>query len=459
MSLKLYNTFSRKKEVFKPLKKGFVGLYTCGPTVYNYVHIGNLRTYIFEDVLRRTLEAHGYTVQHIMNVTDVDDKTIAASKHAKKDLSVFTKEYEKAFGDDSAKLNILAPTRPFVRATEHIPAMIMLIQKLLRKNYAYEKGGSVYFDISKFAPYGKLAHLDKKGLKAGARIDVDEYAKDAAQDFVLWKAAKAGEPSWPAPFGSGRPGWHIECSAMATAYLKQPFDIHAGGVDLIFPHHENEIAQSEAAYNKPFARYWLHGEHLLVDGEKMSKSLGNTYTLRDIEKKEFTPLSLRYLVLMAHYRTKLNFTWQSLKSAQQAYRELVEFTKELIAEKSAAPIKTAHSYASYEKKFFAALDDDLNTPKALAVLWQFIRAYHKAKTTYPNAAYALLLKCDAVLGLEFAEVTLLKIPLAIQQLAEKREQFRTEKKWQEADALRAKIEKMGWQILDTDAGSTLKPRM
>lgn len=457
MKLVFYNTLTRKKELFKPLKRGFVGLYTCGPTVYNYAHIGNLRTYIFEDVLRRTLEANGYKVRHIMNVTDVDDKTIAASKNAGKDLSVFTKEYEKAFGDDLAKLNILAPTRPFTRATEHIPDMMMLIQKLLHRRYAYEKEGSVYFDISKFAPYGKLAHLDKKGLKAGVRIDIDEYAKNAAQDFVLWKTKKDNEPSWPAPFGEGRPGWHIECSAMSSKYLRQPFDIHTGGIDLIFPHHENEIAQSEAATGKQFVRYWLHGEHLLVDSAKMSKSLGNTYTLRDIEEKGFSPIDFRYLTLGAHYRSKLNFTWQSLKGVQQACRELIEFTKELITEKSAAQNKTTKLYAPYEKKFFLAIADNLNMPRALAVLWQFIRAYHKAKIKHPNAAYTLLLKFDTVLGLELAKVTPSKIPPAIQQLAKKRERLRTEKKWQEADTLRAEIEKMGWQILDTDTGFVLKP--
>src|SRR3989344_5943968 len=313
VDIKLYNTLTRKKELFKPLKKGVVRMYTCGPTVYGYVHIGNFRSFIFEDILRRVLQTRSYKVKHIMNVTDVDDKTIIASQKAGKELGEFTKFYEKTFEEDLKKLNILSPTKPLARATEHIPEMVALIQKLLQRKYAYEKDGSVYFDVSRFARYGKLAHLDKKGLKAGARVDVDEYAKNAAQDFALWKAKKDGEPSWPAPFGEGRPGWHIECSSMSLTYLGQPFDIHAGGVDLIFPHHENEIAQSEAAIGKPFVRYWLHGEHLLVDGHKMSKSLGNAFTLRTLEEKGFSPLDFRYLTLSAHYRSKLNFTWQSLE--------------------------------------------------------------------------------------------------------------------------------------------------
>lgn len=459
MDIKLYNTLSRKKETFKPLKKGFVGLYTCGPTVYGYVHIGNFRSFIFEDILRRVLQAHAYKVKHIMNVTDVDDKTIAASQKAGKKLGEFTKQHEKAFETDLKKIHILLPTKPFVRATEHVPEMITLIQKLLRRGYAYEKDGSVYFDVSRFAPYGKLAHLDKKGLRTGARIDVDEYAKDAAQDFVLWKAKKDGDPSWPAPFGEGRPGWHIECSAMSLKYLGQRFDIHAGGVDLVFPHHENEIAQSEAVTGKPFVRYWLHGEHLLVDGHKMSKSLGNTFTLRALEEKGFSPLDFRYLAISAHYRSKLNFTWDSLQSAANARKELEEFVRDLLKDiKMGLKNKkeARQPYAPVEKQFFAALADDLGTPKALGILWKFIRAYRKAKTRQKaRAAYALLLDCDKILGLGLRDIKLLQISDTIRQLVEKREFARKNKHWLEADSLREKIRQAGWNVDDTPTGPVI----
>ncbi|MEK9175107.1 MAG: cysteine--tRNA ligase, partial [Patescibacteria group bacterium] len=278
MTIKLFNTLTRKKEIFKPIHKGHVGFYACGPTVYNYAHIGNLRTYIFEDVLKRTLQSAGYTVNHIMNITDVDDKTIMASVKEKVSLKTFTKKYESFFKDDLKKLNIIFPTK-FVRATEHIDQMIIDIGKLKKKKFAYEKDGSIYFDVSKFKSYGNLSRLNKKGLRDGASIDQDEYAKEDAKDFVLWKARKDNEPFWQSPFGQGRPGWHIECSTMATHYLGQPIDIHAAGVDLIFPHHENEIAQAEAINKKQFVKYWMHGEHLLVDSKKMSKLLGNIFTL------------------------------------------------------------------------------------------------------------------------------------------------------------------------------------
>ena len=452
MQLRFYNTLTRKKEIFKPLKKGVVRMYACGPTVYDYAHIGNLRAYLFEDILRRTLEANTYKVKHIMNVTDVDDKTIAASQKAGKELGEFTRLYEKAFENDLKKLAILLPTKPFTRATEHIPDMIALVQKLLRCGYAYEKDGSVYFDVSRFAPYGKLVHLNIKGLKAGVRVDVDEYAKNAAQDFALWKAKKNNEPSWPAPFGEGRPGWHIECSAMSSRYLGQPFDIHTGGVDLIFPHYENEIAQSEAAIGKQFVRYWLHGEHLLVDGHKMSKSLGNTLTLRTLEEKNFSPLDFRYLALTAHYRSKLNFTWDSLRSAANARRELEEFVHELLKEKKGAKKYIRQPYVFAEKQFYMAVTDDLNTPKALAVLWKFIHAYRKSKTRTSTAAYALLLTFDKVLGLGLRDIKLLSIPSLIQKLVKKREDARQGKRWLEADSLREEIRKKGWDVNDTPEG-------
>jgi len=328
MALKLYNFLTRKKQLFKPLKDKIAGFYTCGPTVYNYAHIGNLRTYIFEDVLKRTLKYNGYKVRHVMNITDVEDKIIRASKKAKKNILDFVKPYEKAFFEELKKLNIEKAWQ-YPKATQHIKEMIKIIEILLKKGLAYKSERSIYFDISKFKPYGKLSGIKKQNLKAGARVDVDEYPKDEAEDFVLWKAAKAGEPWWRAPFGDGRPGWHIECSAMSMKYLGETFDIHTGAVDNIFPHHENEIAQSEGATGKPFAKYFIEGEHLLVNGEKMSKSLGNVYNLRDIEAKHFDPLAFRYLTLTAHYRSKLNFTWESLEAAQNALNKLQESVKEI----------------------------------------------------------------------------------------------------------------------------------
>ena len=287
MALELYNNLTHKKQQFRPLRDKRVGLYTCGPTVYNYAHIGNLRTYIFEDFLKRTLEYNGYKVKHVMNITDVEDKIIHESTKAKKSIFNFVKPYEKAFFEDLKKLNIEKAYK-YPKATQHIKEMIKIIETLLKKGSAYRIKNSVYFDIFKFKNYGRLSNLKKRKLRAGARVNADEYEKTEAEDFVLWKETKAGEPSWNAPFGKGRPGWHIECSAMSMKYLGETFDIHAGAVDLIFPHHENEIAQSEAATGKLFAKYFIEGEHLLVDGEKMSKSLDNIYTLRNIETKILT---------------------------------------------------------------------------------------------------------------------------------------------------------------------------
>ena len=472
--LKFYNTMTRKKELFHPLHAGRVGLYTCGPTVYNFVHIGNLRTYIFEDLLRRTLEYAGYRVHHIMNTTDVDDKTIAASKSSGKKLKEFTREYERIFLRDLKLFNI-KPPKKLARATEHIPAMIHLIEKLLKKKMAYMQDGSVYFSVAKFKSYGRLAHLDMKGLKAGARVDVDEYAKNAAQDFVLWKKVRPGEPSWLAPFGEGRPGWHIECSAMSMKYLGVSFDIHAGGVDLIFPHHENEIAQSESATGKKFVRCWLHGEHLLVDGKKMSKSLNNIFTLRDIEKQGFDPLDFRFLTFLTHYRHPLNFTWESLRAAKTAYTKLrneIFSIKNKHNQKVLSENITKIDWLSEVKKvgddFCKALADDLNMPVALSLVHTFLgRAAEHAKMGWiTKKDRELIIKAfknfDSILGLGLNEQRIEKIPKVIKQLAYKREFFRKEKKWQEADEVRKKIEENGFIIKDTPNGpqiSYLKNRL
>ena len=344
--MKLYNTLTHKKESFKPIHKNWVGLYTCGPTVYNYAHIGNLRTYIFQDILRRTLEYGGYKVKHVMNITDVEDKIIRDAARAGKTIFAFTKTYMKAFKDDLKMLNI-EPAWKFPKATGHIKEMITLIQTLLKKKIAYVADGSVYFSIHKFKSYGRLSGLKKRMLKVGVRIEADEYTKDNVQDFVLWKGAKPGEPSWPAPFGKGRPGWHIECSAMAMKYLGKSFDLHTAAVDLIFPHHENEIAQSQGATGKLFVKYWLHGEYLLVDGAKMSKSLGNVFTIRDIEARGFDALAFRYLVLGAQYRSKLNFTWEALGGSEKTLEKLYAFVRELKSEKR----KAKSNFTAIKKNF------------------------------------------------------------------------------------------------------------
>lgn len=453
MKIKLYNTPSRKKEIFRPLRKDWVGLYTCGPTVYNFVHIGNLRTYIFQDVLKRVLKEAGYKVRHLMNTTDVDDKTIKGAKAAGKLLKEFTRHYEKIFLEDLEKLNIKPPDI-LSRATEHIPEMVALIKTLMAKGFAYKKEGSVYFDISKFKNYGKLARLNLKGLKAGARVDADEYAKDEVQDFVLWKGQRPGEPHWKASFGEGRPGWHIECSAMSMRYLGKTFDLHTGGVDLIFPHHQNEVAQSEGGTGKKFVRYWLHGEHLLVEGKKMAKSSHNFFTLRDIENKNFNPLSYRYLVLTSHYRSKLNFTWDSLQAAQNSLDKLYDFAGRIMSERQE---RQKISIEPFKKRFNEALANDLDTSRALAVVWALIHKYNKNPRQFDaKAVLDLLFDFDKVLGLGLKTRKPAAIPQKVLALVKKREEYRKNKQWQEADDLRARIKSLGYSIEDTTRGQKIK---
>ncbi len=454
--LKLYNTLTRKKQVFKPLNKkalrrssGQVSLYTCGPTVYDYAHIGNLRTYIFEDVLRRTLKYDGYQVKQVMNITDVEDKIIKKAREQKKTIKQITRPFEKIFFDDVKKLNI-EKAEVYPRATEHIKEIITLIKILIKKGFAYTgKDKSIYFDISKFKNYGKLSGLKKRQLKIGARIEADEYNKNEAQDFVLWKAAKPNEESWSSPMGRGRPGWHIECSAMAMKYLSgepsRTIDIHCGAVDLIFPHHENEIAQSEAATNKKFVNFWLEAEHLLVNGSKMSKSLNNFYTLRDIENKNINPLAFRYLILTTHYRSKLNFTWDSLQAAQNALDNLNAFIQ---TDDKQLTTNNDKQIKDYEKQFLTAIDDDLNTPQAISIVWQIIKDNQLSN----SAKKQLLLKFDRVLGLGLNKLKPLKIPLKIRQMAEKRELLRANKQFVQADGLRKEIEGLGYRIEDSAYG-------
>ena len=460
MALKLYNILARKKQLFKPLKDKIVGLYACGPTVYNYAHIGNLRTYIFEDILKRALEFNGYEVKYVMNITDVEDKIIRDSKKAKKNILDFVKPYEKAFFEDLKKLNIEKAYK-YPKATRHIKEMIKIISALLRRGLAYKADDSIYFDIFKFKKYGRLSGLKSRelsakggpasGWKVGARVDVDEYGKADAEDFVLWKAAKADEPSWDAPFGKGRPGWHIECSAMSMKYLGETFDIHAGAVDLIFPHHENEIAQSEGLTGKPFVKYFIEGEHLLVDSKKMSKSFGNIYTLINIKAKGFNPLAFRYLVLTAHYRSKLNFTWKSLEAAQNALNKLRESVLEIQkeAEKSALS-KT--DFEKYRKEFLSYINDDLEMPRALALLWDIV----KSEKLTAKTKYNLIIDFDKIFGLNLSKIKIEKIPPPVLKLVKEREKYRKEKNFAKSDKLRKKIESLGWLVEDAPEGPKLK---
>ena len=443
--LSLYNTLTRKVEKFKPLKGKKVGLYTCGPTVYDFPHIGNLRSSLFEDVLRRALVWNGYKVKHVMNITDIDDKIIQRSLDTKEPMKAITVKYTKAFLDDCKQLGILKP-HELPRATTHVKEMIALVQSLMKKGLAYERDGSVYFAVGKFKNYGKLSQLDKRELKLGVSM-TDEYDKENAQDFVLWKASKPGEPVWKTPFGGGRPGWHLECSAMAMKYLGKSFDVHAGGIDLVFPHHENEIAQSEGATGKPFAKYWVHGEHLMVDGAKMAKSAHNFFTLSDLVAKGFSPLVYRYFNLGAHYRTKINCTDESLSAAKSALERLQDTVR--------AWDKPKKPDAQYLKLFGERVNDDLDMPGALAIMWQLV----KDEKITSSAKSATLLRFDEVLGLGLNTYIAqpIKVPAKVLKLVKARELARAAKDWKQSDELREEIKKAGFEVQDHAEGSVVKP--
>ena len=438
--LKIYNFLTRKKEPFKPVKKGSVGFYACGPTVYDYAHIGNLRTYVFEDVLKRALEIGGFKVREVMNITDVEDKIIAGAKRAGKNIGDFSKPYKKAFFEDLNKLNIKKAWK-YPEATKHIPEMIKMAEKLLQKKIAYQAKDGIYFNISKFKSYGRLANPQP----------------DDRKDFVIWKYAKKGEPFWKSPFGPGRPGWHLECSAMSMKYLGASFDIHAGGVDLLFPHHENEIAQSEGATGKKFVKYFVEGEHLLVNGRKMSKSLGNFYTLCEIEEKNINPIAFRYLVLTTHYRSKLNFTWESLDAAKNSLDRLYDFIRNLGSASDNQPEKKLETVKKYRKQFEKAIFDDLDAPKAIATIWNLINQYNKKPESFdPGIVLKMFYDFDEVLGLGFKNIKKIEIPKIVSELTEKREQYRSEKKWKEADKIRDKIKKLGFTLEDSENGPKTK---
>jgi cysteinyl-tRNA synthetase len=374
MPLQIFNTLTNQLEPFAPAEGSTVRMYSCGPTVYNFVHIGNLRTFTFQDILRRYLRHRGYALMHVMNVTDVEDKIIRDAGAAGLSLKDFTAKYTEAFFDDCAALRLEKPER-ITKATEHIDDMIALIKRLEENGYTYKSDGSIYFRIASFAGYGKLSKLKADGIKPGARVDQDEYEKDDARDFALWKAAKSGEPYWDSPFGPGRPGWHIECSAMSMRYLGETFDIHTGGEDLVFPHHENEIAQSEGATGKPFVRFWLHSKHLLVDGQKMSKSAGNFYTLRDLLAKGYAPEAIRYVLAKVPHGKQLNFTFDEVHGAQTAIERLRNFRLRLRTDKLAGGVDPEITALSVKarQEFEAGMDDDLNTSIASAAAFDFVR--------------------------------------------------------------------------------------
>ena len=372
--IRLHNTLTGQSEPFVPQRAGEVSMYTCGPTVYDHAHIGNYRTFVFQDVLRRFLKLRGFQLNHVMNLTDVDDRIIANAAARGVGIRDYTQKYVEAFFDDCKTLSIESPEH-WIRATDHIDDMVALIQRLQQKTFTYSGDGSIYYRIAKFPDYGKLSKIDVSGIQAGARVDNDRYEKESARDFALWKAPKPGEHFWETAIGAGRPGWHIECSAMAMKYLGETLDIHTGGIDLAFPHHENEIAQSEAATGKPFVRYWLHAEHLLVEGEKMSKSLGNFFTLRDLFAKGYKPSALRFALSSVPYRRQLNFTFEGLQQAASAIDRLRNFADRLKQGKFPPGNQPgmAERIAKAAQDFDAGLSDDLNTAMALAAVYDLVR--------------------------------------------------------------------------------------
>ncbi|MEA2035924.1 MAG: cysteine--tRNA ligase [Nanoarchaeota archaeon] len=460
MTLKLYNTLTRKKNLFEPLVKGEVGMYSCGPTVYDFAHIGNFRSYMAADILKRYLKFSGYKVKHIMNITDVDDKTIKASTEQKLSLKEYTEKYANEFFEDLKSLNIDSADT-FPRATEHIPEMTSMIQKLLENGLAYKgEDNSIYFAVSKFKDYGRLAKLKKDELKIGARVKQDDYEKEEAQDFALWKAydKEDGDVFWETELGKGRPGWHIECSAMNTKYLGESFDIHSGGVDLIFPHHENEIAQAEGATGKPYVKYWVHNEHLIVDGKKMSKSKGNFYTLRDILKKGYDSRAVRYLLLSTHYKTQLNFTFEGLDAAKKAIEKFNEFIFNLHHAKCEEDVGhiedlTKEAKVAFEEK----MDDDLNISEALAVIFDFMRDVNKLRLSKKDGEniIRLMKDFDKVLGvIEFKQKK--DISGSIKKLIDEREEARKKKDFKTADKIRDDLKKKSIELMDTPEGVVWK---
>jgi len=488
----LYNTLTKKKQVFKPIKGELVGLYTCGPTVYSYAHIGNLRTYIFEDILKRVLLYQGYKVKHVMNITDVghltsdadtgEDKIEKAAKKLKKSAFEIAEFYTKSFFADCEKLNILSPDI-IAKATNHIEEDIELIKALEKKNFTYQTSDGIYFDTSKLKDYGKLTGMNFKKLnetlRAGARIELSSEKKNIT-DFSLWKFSTKNskrQMEWKSPWGIGFPGWHIECSAINLKYLGNAFkgknffpkkaqtiDIHTGGIDHIPIHHTNEIAQAEAATGKKFVNFWLHGEFLILKDARMGKSEGNTILIKNIEESGFSSLAFRYLILNSHYRTSLEFSQKALENAQESLNNIHNFILDCLIDKKkiSKQKRTVLTLKKIKNEFEKAVNDDLNTPRALAAFWKLIRDYYQNRhynKNNPKEVYTLALRLDKVLGLGLDKIKLVIPPKKIKELAKKREQLRKTGEWAKADEIRKIIEKSGFLLEDTKKGTIIKPKL
>lgn len=468
MPIQFYNSLTHRVEPLDPIHPGKIGMYTCGPTVYNYAHIGNFRCYAFEDILKRTLLASGLKVRHVMNLTDVDDKTIRGSQAEHLPLGEFTRKYKDAFFQDIKTLRMI-PADVYPAATETIPEMIELIQKLFDKGIAYQaEDKSVYFSIAKWPHYGQLVKIDRDAMRVGVRVKMDEYAKDSMADFALWKAwdQADGDVWWDSPWGRGRPGWHIECSAMSSKYLGKTFDLHCGGVDNMFPHHEDEIAQSEAANGCRFVNMWMHCAHLMVENQKMSKSLGNFYTLKDILDKGYSGREIRYVLIGTYYRQSLNFSFQALEEARGNLQRIDAFRERLqdVAKHGAEGDATPEQAAAFEKAvaaFLAALQDDLNVSAGLGVLFDFLRGSNREldagafTAAAARGALEALGKMDEVLAVMEPDASELKVPEEIQKMADERQAARAAKDWAKADLLRKAIDEAGWIVKDTPKGPQL----
>ena len=468
--MRFYNTLGRNMQDFQPIEEKVAKMYTCGPTVYNYAHIGNFRAYLFEDLLRRSLEYHGYKVTQVMNLTDVDDKTIRDSRAAGLKLQDFTRKYKDAFFEDLRTLRI-EPAEHYPEATTHIPEMIEMIRILFEKGFDYKsEDGSVYFSIAKFKDYGKLAKIDMEQQRSGVRINNDEYDKDSVADFALWKAwsESDGDVKWDSPWGPGRPGWHLECSAMSMKYLGRTFDIHTGGIDNMFPHHEDEIAQSEAANSCKFVNYWLHCEHLTIDKKKMSKSLGNFYTLRDLLNKGYSGKEVRWALIGTHYRSKLNFNLGLCDQARSTLKKFADFFGRLKAlpQGTAGKEEAAGLAADADKKFADAIGDDLNIAEALSAVFTLERAVNTAlaSNSFQSEAGGVILeqfrRFDRVLAVFDVDAAASEeaedVPAGIMALAQKRIEARKAKDFKTADEIRDSLKAQGWVIIDTPQGMKVK---
>lgn len=478
MTLQLHNTLTRRVEPFVPLAPPRVTLYTCGPTVYNYAHIGNFRTFLFEDLLRRYLESRGFDVFHVMNLTDVDDRTIAAAAKAQVPLAQHTEPFVRAFFEDRDYLRI-KPAHVYPRATQYIGPMVDLVSRLLARGLAYRGEDGVYFAIGKFPGYGRLSQVERRELKAGARVASDEYAKDDARDFALWKFADATDEqagaAWDAPFGRGRPGWHLECSAMSLQEIRQfgveTLDLHAGGVDLVFPHHENEIAQSEGVTGRPFVRHWMHGEFLLIQGSKMSKRFGNFLTVRDLKEEGVDPAALRMLVFSTHYRQQLNYTDEALEAATEGVRRLGEFRARLAAAAAGAaeadgPAAAAAPPAEDLRRHFNAhMDDDLSSPQALGAVFTFVRAVNREMDgggLSSGSALAMLAAFDRTMSvldvLPVAAALDTELGAWVEARIKDREAARKSRDFARADAIRGELLARGVELEDTPQGTRWKKK-